>query len=567
MFKKYRRASLPRFSVVVCCVHVLLGAELAHASPRQQAERSDQPLMIDGYYNIGKLHRRVTTESTSAQRWFDRGLAMCYAFNHEEAVRCFQKAVVEDPALAMAYWGLAYAMGPNINNMEIPNDQMAQANFALQLAELHQSNATDVEKQLISALALRYKTPIPDIDGRAPLNQAYAKSMRAMYQAHPDDSTVAVLFVESLLNLSPWDQWTKEGQPTEHTTEVVSVLESAIQKWPDHPALGHFYIHAMEASPYPEKAMRVANRLRNAMPGCGHLVHMPSHIDVLVGDYQRVVTTNQRAIAADKLFLQKEGANNFYTLYRIHNFHFVVYGAMFEGQSKLAMQTARELVAQIPPEMLAQQTDFLDAFIPMPLHVMIRFGRWDDVLQEPEPAKDLPMTTAVWRYARALAFAATQRVEQAEKELVSFRQAKSNVPESSVLFNNTSLDILGVAESMITGEIEYRKGNFDVAFEQLRVAVQRDDALHYDEPWGWMQPARHALGALLLEQRRFAEAEAVYREDLKRRPKNAWSLHGLKTCLAAQNKNDEAKLVSQAFEMASQRADIRIDRSCFCKLK
>ena len=435
------------------------------------------------------------------------------------------------------------------------------------MAQLHSAPNSEVECELIAALAKRYATPVPPLDQREPLNRAYAEAMRTVYQKNPDNSLVAVLFAESLMNLQPWNHWTKDGKPADETVEIVSVLEKAMKRWPDHPALNHLYIHTIEASPNPEKALSAANRLRGAMPGSGHLVHMPSHIDVLVGDYERVIKTNQAAIEVDKEFLKREGALNFYTLYRVHNYHFLVYGAMFDGQSELAWTAANELTEQIPEEMLRGQTDFVDAFMPTPLHVLIRFGRWEDILNQPEPAAYLPMSRSTWRYARAIAYAATGRVEQAEAEQAKFLETKATVPETSILFNNTSLDILGVAEAMIAGEVEYRKGNFDLAFEHLQEAVQRDDALNYDEPWGWMQPARHALGALLLEQGRSTEAESVYREDLRRRPKNSWSLHGLAECLTNQGKTAEADKVRQQFQLASKRADIKIDRSCFCKLQ
>ena len=533
-----------------------MGQEANH---RPQSESRD-------YYDLGGFHRKITTDSKESQKWFDRGLAMCFAFNHEEGIRCFQKSLQEDSRNAMALWGIAYAMGPNINNMEIENEQIAQAGFALQLAGLHTERCSVVEQDLIGALAKRYTSPVPPIEDRGPLNQAYANAMREIYQRHTDDSLVTALFAESLMNLQPWKHWTKDGQAAEHTDEIVAVLESGMKRWPDHPALCHLYIHTIEASPNPEKALPAADRLRNAMPGAGHLVHMPTHIDVLLGNYESVINTNLRAIKVDEEFEKREGALNFYTLYRIHNYHFVVYGAMFDGQSELALKTARELAAEVPEEMLKSQTDFLDAFMQMPLHVLVRFGRWEEILTEPEPEEYLPMSRATRHYARALAYAATGRVKEAELEQTAFVRTKALVPETSSLFNNSSIDILGVAESMIAGEIEYRKGNFDLAFEHLRESVRRDDALNYDEPWGWMQPARHALGALLLEQNRTVEAEAVYREDLRRRPKNAWSLFGLAECLNSQGNTDEEQKVRSELALATKRADIRIDRSCFCKV-
>ena len=349
------------------------------------------------------------------------------------------------------------------------------------------------------------------------------------------------------------------------TPEIVRVLESGLDKWPDHPALCHYYIHTMEASPSPEKALQAANRLRDRMPGAGHLVHMPSHIDVLLGNYPSVIETNRRAIVADHTFAQREGRNNFYTYYRVHNFHFLVYGAMFDGQSDLALRTARKIPDQIPSEMLEEQTDYLDAFLPTALHVLVRFGRWDEVLAEPKPDNYLPMSLATWHYARGIAYAAKGETALAKQEQKSFRKERESVPETSVLFNNLSIDILGVAEAMLDGEIAFREGAYEAAFQHLRVAIRRDDELNYDEPWGWMQPTRHAYGALLLERKRADEAESVYREDLKKHPNNLWSLHGLAESLEMQNKSTQAEAIRERFLQASERADVEIDCSCFCR--
>lgn len=519
----------------------------------------------EAYYDIGDFHRPVTTESEQAQIWFDRGLAMCHAFNHEEAVRCFEKALEADPSMAMAYWGIAYAWGPNINNMAIEPHQIAQAEFSLRLAKLYSNNVTDLEKELIEALALRYVVPVPD--DRDPLNRAYTKAMSGIYDRYKDDPLVATLYAESLINLRPWNNWSPEGEPAEETPEILSVLEDGLSQHPDYPGLCHFYIHAIEASPYPEKGLPAANALRNAMPGAGHLVHMPSHIDVLVGNYHDVIVANQRAIDADKVFLDREGAHNFYTFYRIHNYHFLVYGAMFDGQSELALSTAREIREQVPEDLLRAWTDYFDAFMPTPLHVLVRFGRWEDILNEPEPDEFLPVTRSIWHYARAIAYATTERVEQAEREQEAFHKTLAMVPETSILFNNTSRDILGIAKEMMAGEIDYRKGEYETAFNHLREAVRLDDGLNYDEPWGWMQPARHALGALLLEQGRVAEAEQVYRNDLERHPNNVWALQGLGECLDKQGKSQEALAIRAKFETACERTDVKVNRSCYCRTK
>ena len=537
----------------------------------QQAESANEATGLqevdagDDYFDIGQIQRPISTNSKLAQTWFNRGLAMCFGFNHEEAIRCFEKAIKADPRTPMAYWGMGYAMGPNMNNMETPTDDLARADFALRMAQLHFDHATELEKDLILALRLRHQSPIPEPTERLPLNKSYADQMRVLHQKYPDDPLVAVLFVESLINLQPWGHFSREGTPSAYTSEIVGTLENALQRWPRNPALCHLYIHTMEMSPNPEKAMTAANILRTAVPGSGHLVHMPTHIDILVGDYPSVIKYNAKAIKLDDEFVKREGRHNFYTLYRIHNYHFLIYGAMFDGQSELALKHARQLVKEVPTDMLQAQVDFLDAFMPMPLHVLIRFGKWDEILAEEKPADYLPMSTSIWHYARALAHAAKGEVEVAEKERELFLEAKQSVPETSLLFNNSSIEILGVAEAMIDGEIAYRRGDFELAFERLRTAVQRDDTLNYDEPWGWMQPARHALGALLLEQGRHGEAERVYRADLKRRPKNPWSLRGLADCLAAQGKTEEANAIKEQWKEASARADIDIDRSCYCK--
>jgi tetratricopeptide (TPR) repeat protein len=527
--------------------------------------QASPPNAADEYVDIGDFHTKVSTSSEKAQKWFDRGLAMCHAFNHEEAVRCFEQAIAADPAMPMAYWGLAYAWGPNINNMKVDTSAVAQAELALRLAKLHAEKGSPWEQAIIDAMKHRYTIPVPE--DRTPLNERYAEDMRAAYEKFPEEPLVVAVFAESLMDLRPWKLWAPDGQPSDVTPELVNVLEAGLKRWPKHPMLCHLYIHAIEASPHPEKALEAANNLRNAMPGAGHLVHMPSHIDVRVGDYRTMIESNQRAIKADKEFVGRRGRDSMYTLYRVHNYHFLVYGAMFDGQSQLAMESSREMVQQMPEEMLRALPDMLDAYVPTPLHVLIRYGKWDEILQEPEPADYLPMSRSMWRYARGVAFAAKGQVEEAEKEEQEFLKQRAAVPETSMLFNNPSQAVLGVAEKMLRGEIAYRRRNYDEAFAALREAVQRDDALNYDEPWGWMQPGRHALGALLLEQEHGLEAEKIFREDLKRHPNNLWALQGLQDALVQLDKIELAAEVGDQFKKAIERCDIEIDRPCFCKQK
>ncbi|QDV24788.1 hypothetical protein [Aureliella helgolandensis] len=518
---------------------------------------------ISEYFDIGQFERPVQTKSPDAQIWFNRGLAMCYAFNHEEGTRCFEKAFAADPTCSLALWGLAYSLGPNFNNMEIGVEQLSRAQMAIRLAQLSAGNGDSVEFGLINALATRHAALA---DGKRNAHREYADAMREVYQEHADDPDVCTLFAESLITLQPWKHWSNSGVPASETEEIVRVLESALERSPEHPGLCHFYVHVREMSPTPGMASPAANVLRETMPDAGHLVHMPSHIDIQLGEYEQVILANQKAIEADNKFVKAQGRDNFYTYYRIHNYHFAVYGAMFDGQSELASEMARAIPDQIPQDMLRTQTDFLDAFMPTTLHVMIRFGRWDDILGEEQPEEWLPVSRSIWHYARGLAYAAKGMVSEAELEQRAFIASRNRVPETSVLFNNTSREILGVAESMLAGEIAYRRGEHDEAFAKLRESVERADSLNYDEPWGWMQPPRHALGALLLEQNLLEEAEAVYCADLERHPRNLWSLQGLTEILRKQGNAKELRQTEAQLESASRRADFVVDRSCFCRL-
>jgi tetratricopeptide (TPR) repeat protein len=546
------------------------------------------------YYDLGTYSRPVSASSAEAQTWFDRGLNWCYGFNHEEAVRCFRKAVEQDAACAMAYWGIAYALGPNYNKgweafdeIELPqavSDAHAATTQALALAD----QGTPVERALIEALQQRYPTDAPEEDWSI-WNDGYAAAMRDVYRRFPDDPDVATLFADALMNRTPWQLWDlPSGEPAEgaDTLEAVGVLEPALaaresSSAAPHPGLLHMYIHLMEMSPHPERALRAGDQLRDLVPDAGHLRHMPTHIDVLCGHYRDVVTSNEKAIEADRKFLEHEGPLNFYSLYRCHDYHFKIYGAMFLGQLGKALEAADEMIATLPPELLEIETppmaDWAEGFVGMKMHVLIRFGRWQEILDEPLPedAELYCVTTAMTHYARAVAFAALRDIAEAERERERFLAALQRVPPTRTVFNNTCQDILAVAAEMVNGEVEYRKGNVEVAFEHLRRAVELDDNLPYDEPWGWMQPARHALGALLLEQGRVADAEAVYRADLGldgtlsracQHPDNVWSLHGLHECLARFGKTTEANMLRQRLDIALARADVPIRASCYCRL-
>jgi tetratricopeptide (TPR) repeat protein len=546
---------------------------------------------VTDYFDLGSYAREVTTSSARAQLWFTRGLIWTYAFNHEEAVRCFERAIDSDPGCALAHWGLAYALGPNYNKpweffdaVDLASSVMG-AHAASAAAADHADGASPVERALVHALAARYPSAQPAPDCSA-WNTGYADAMRDVYRAYPDDLDVAALFADALMNLTPWALWDQAtGEPAggSGTIEAKEVLDRALARddGRTHPGILHMYIHLMEMSPRPEDALRAGDWLLDLVPDAGHLRHMPTHLDVLCGDYRRVVSANTAAIAADEKFRDRAGAMNFYTLYRVHNYHFKIYGAMFLGQAQTALATADQLAAAIPDDLLRVQVppmaDWLEGFLPMKMHVLIRFGRWPDIIDTPLPADPelYCVSTAMIRYAQGVACAAMGRVGEAAEHRAQFERAVERVPESRTVFNNTCRDILGVAAAMLDGELEYRQGHYDQAFAHLRRAVELDDGLPYDEPWAWMQPARHAYGALLLEQDRVAEAEAVYRADLGldatlaracQHPGNVWSLHGYHECLTRLGRHEQAGIIGQQLKIAAAYADVPVRSSCYCRI-
>lgn len=549
---------------------------------------------MSDYYNLGTYSRQVTTDSAEAQLWFDRGLMWLYGYNHNAAVECFRQALDHDPTCVMAHWGVAYGVGCNYNKKwqvfspKMVANAMHQARSAIRAGFQHLDKVTAVEVALIQAVEKRFQR-----EGEHPeellesWNDEYARAMRTVYQAYPDDWDVVTLFAEALINRTPWQLWHLEtGQPADgaDTLEAIEVLERALGQMEKanteaHAGLLHIYIHVMEMSPHPEKALPAADQLRQLEADTGHLSHMPSHIDILCGDYYNAVLANQRAIEADNVFAARDGELNEYTFYRAHNIHFKIYSAMLLGQYQTAIAAVDELVALAHEDLLRVEqppmADKLEGMLSMKVHVLIRFGMWPEILAQPFPADKAFYcnTTAMLHYARAIALATLHRFDKAEAEREAFNIAAANVPETRYIFNNTCLDILKVAEAMMNGEVEYHQGNYDTAFEQLRLAVYLDDHLNYAEPWGWMMPTRHALGALLLEQGQVEAAAAVYRADLgldqsiyrpMQHPNNVWSLHGYVTCLERLGKHAEANTMRGQLDLALGRADIEINASCFC---
>jgi tetratricopeptide (TPR) repeat protein len=513
------------------------------------------------FEGLGKFSRKVTTSSPEAQRYFDQGLAFMYAFNHDEAIRSFRQSGEIDPSCAMAFWGVSNANGPHINNPVVPVERAKAAWSALQKAKVLATHASPVERLLIDALASRYADPPPD--DRKALDQAYADAMRRVWAAFSEDADVGALFAEALADLRPWDLWTQEGRPQPGTEELISTLKSVLALEPKHPLGNHLMIHAVEASPHPEMADRAADALRDLQPGLGHLVHMPSHIDVRRGRWQQAITANAKAIEADRRYTAQSRKQGFYRLYMAHNHHMLAYGAMMTGQSALGLKVIRRMVQDIPLEFFRDNA-FADGFMAMPLEVMMRFGRWDDILAEPLFPDFVPFSRALQHYARAIAYAAKEDVPSAMNEQAAFLEARGRVPQDAHFGNNSGADLLDVAESFMRGEILYRSGKVEEGLSALREAVAREDRLRYDEPPDWILPARHALGAALLQASEFAEAEAIFREDLKRLPDNGWGLYGLMRSLEGQKKTHEIRAIEDRFDGAWKRADIRIKSPCFC---
>jgi tetratricopeptide (TPR) repeat protein len=543
------------------------------------------------YYDLGAYSRPITTKSDEAQVWFDRGLNWVFGFNHAEAIKCFGKALEHDPGCAMAQWGISYAAGPNYNlpwHLYDPAGKaqaLAAAYDAMQAALTLADRATPVEQALIRALPARYPQREP-IEDQSEWDKAYTNAMRKVFADFRSDLNVACVFAEAIMNETPWKMWdlptggVAEGAGTKEAVELLEGLFTQVSASWDHPGLLHLYVHLMEMSPFPQRALRAGDRLRELMPDAGHLIHMPTHIDVLCGNYRDVLVYNQKAIAVDRKYLAREGAMNVYSLYRTHNHHFAIYGAMFLGQYTPALKAAQELIDTTPEELLRipspPMADFIEGYLPMKQHVLVRFGKWREIIDQDLP-KDRDLycsTTAMMLYAKGVAHSILGEIAEADRVRTAFREAKSRVPKTRRVHNNRVVDLLAVADEMLTGELEYRRGNFDIAFAHLRRSVELDDALPYDEPWGWMQPTRHALGALLLEKGRLAEAETVYRSDLGydgklsracQHPENVWSLHGLHECLARRGDTVEAPLIKARLDLAMARTEVPVRASCLCR--
>ncbi|TWT44636.1 Tetratricopeptide repeat protein [Phycisphaerae bacterium RAS1] len=545
-----------RHMALMAILIISLLATGCQSTPRGAA---GSPPIFDG---IGAYGRPISTASPDAQRYFNQGLTWAYGFNYDEAIRSFRQAGALDPACAMADWGVALCNGPHINRPEMTGDQSKQAWAAIQEALTKANSATPVEKDLIVALSKRYAEAPPAI--RRGLDEAYAAAMRDLWAKYPADADVGTLFAESLMDLQPWDLWTQDGKPKGLTLEIVATLERTIELRPDNPGALHLYIHAVEASPHPERARVAADRLRLLVPASGHLTHMPGHIYARIGEWAEASEANVRAIASDKAYRAISPRQGFYRVYMAHNRHFLAWTSMMEGRYEAARRAAREMLAEMPKEMSKEEAAFVDVLNMIEMDVLKRFGKWDAMLDIPQPAEIFPVSRALWRYSRGLALAARGDVAAAEAERTLFEQAAGQVSPEAAVGNNTAKDILQIARHMLAGEIAYRKGEIDAAARELLAGVTIEDTLKYDEPPDWMQPVRHTLAAIYTQKKMYAQAVPMYEHDLAKWKDNGWSLFGKAKAQSAAGEKQKAAETQRRFEQAWRRADTKIHASCLC---
>ncbi len=528
----------------------------SEASRNALAERAGAPL-FDG---MGDHHHAITTADPDAQRYFDQGLVIDFAFNHAESARSFRAAQTLDPLCAMCFWGEALALGPNINvtsdgKVIMGDEDRKNAFAAIQKAISLKPNATQKEQDFIDALAVRYNGD-PSTD-REPLDLAYVDAMRELHQKYPADDDAASLFAEALMNTMPWDYWLDPENPKPHTVEVIDALETVLARSPNHPLAIHLYIHAVEASSSPERAEAAADRLANLVPGAGHLVHMPSHIYWRVGRYADASEANVKAASVDEAYIAACNAQGFYpAAYYPHNIHFLWAASSMEGRSEVAIEAARKVADNVKLEMI-EVFPSVEFFHTIPLLSLTQFARWDEILAEPAPPENLEYSTAIWHYARATAYTRTGQLDKARAEQALLKPLLSATDVEfldTIAYPATSL--LGIADALVTGEIALAEGRHDAAIDQFEIAVGIQDELPYMEPPFWYYPTRHTLGRALMEAGQPAEAESVYRTDLEKYPRNGWSMFGLIQALEAQGK--DASEVQQRFDQTWSQADVTL---------
>jgi tetratricopeptide (TPR) repeat protein len=517
---------------------------LAQEHEHAAAAKSKTATLMTG---LGNWHHPVSTKNAQAQAFFDQGLRLIYAFNHDEAARSFRHAAELDPKLAMAFWGVAEAVGPNYND-PASDDRFVQAHQAIEKAASLTEGASASDRAYIAALAKRFPADSKS-DLRAAL-QEYRDAMREVVKQYPDDLDAATLFAEAGMNLHPWGLWHADGTPEEGTEEIVATLESVIRREPNHLGAVHYYIHAVEASNSPERALAGANRLAQLAPAAGHIVHMPAHIYIRTGDYEAAVKTNQKAALADQAYLAASGAQGIYPMmYYSHNLHFIAMCAAMNGNYLESKRGAQLLAANVGPHV--KEMPALGGFMTVPLAVEVRFHKWNEILKAPQPDKSMQAAAVFWHFARGVALAATGKIEDAEAERKIVAEAEEKTPPDAVFqmpINNKTKDILKIAENVLGARISLAKNDMDATVSQLRAAVAIQDSLKYDEPQDWFYPVRESLGAVLLKIGDNAGAEDVFRADLNRNPRNPRSLFGLEQALKAQDKAYDAGFVRKQFD-------------------
>jgi len=515
------------------------------------------------YPGFENYTRPVGTSSPLAQKFVDQGLQWLYGFNDDEAILCFREAARLDPECALAWWGISYAAGININDPAMTEEESRVAREALREALARRERASPVERDLIDALAARY-AGAPG-DELRPHEEAFADAMERAWARHPNDADVGALYAESRMNLQPWDYWTIDGAPKGRAEEIVATLERVIELDPDHPGALHYYIHTVEASKSPERAEAAADRLAHLVPGSSHLTHMPSHIFARLGRYADAADANERAVAADRAYLATAPEQDYYGLYIAHNLHFLAYASMMEGRFETARRAARELDTQVPSTFMERYPQIADGWASAEPHVLIRFGKWEEILALPDYPKERMISRAMRRYARSIACSALGRTEESRREIAAFEEVAKTVPLEWTIGFNPAHSVFPIARKMMQGELLFREGAHDEAFRLLREAVALEDQLTYDEPPGWLQPIRHALGALLMAAGRYAEAETVYEEDLAKNPKNGWGLLGLEKSRRMQRETEGLDDLVRARKKAWSRADVTPTSSCYCE--
>lgn len=509
---------------------------------------------------LGDHHFTVTTISDQSQYFFDQGYRLAMGFNHSEALRAFKEAVRLDPDNAMAYWGWALVLGPNLN-LPMQEGVVAQAYAAIQSAVRLKDQVSLREQAYIEALATRYAND-PGAD-RAMLDIAFVNAMSALVKQYPDDLDAATLYAAAIMNTNPWDYWYRDGSPKPHTKIVLATLNSVIDRDPDHAGAHHYLIHTVEAF-RPELGIASADKIGKLMPGAGHLVHMPSHIYMRVGRYADAYETNLRAVEADQGYITQCRAQGLYPLaYYPHNIHFLAWSAMFQGRSKAALEAARQVAESIPANSTDNTWALYESFRSQPMFVMVRFGQWDDMLAEPPPDQDAQFMNGVWHYGRGMAYAHQGKPLEASSEFDQLKRLRqlADANEAYYLGFSAASGLLRIAEEILSGEIAARQNDISAAIAHLETAVRLEDGLRYNEPPDWYFPVRHILGALLLEAGLPAQAEVVYWEDLRRNPENGYSLFGLKQSLLAQGKNGVAGMVGARLSQAWKEADVELTTS------